>query len=194
MTNVSLSWPTKKYDIIYIDPPWMYYGDPNKNAAAGKHYNMMTLDQIKAMDIKGIINRPGVLFCWATAPRLHFAIEAINAWGLHYRGVAHVWVKTRKSDNGIIHGQGIRATYSKPTTEYLLFATTSKQGRPFKLLDEKLPQVVLAPRVSGQKSHSSKPAVFRKLIEQAYGQRSRIEIFARGKVPGWDVWGDQAEI
>lgn len=192
MTN--LAWPTQKYDIIYIDPPWPYSGDPLKNAAAGKHYNLMPMDEIKKLPIRSILNKPGAVFCWATAPRMHFAIQAIEAWGLKYRGVAHVWVKTRKKDNGIIHGQGIRATYSKPTTEYLLLATTSKQGRPFKLLDEKLPQVVLTPRVSGKKSHSSKPPVFRQLIEQAYGKRSRIEIFARGKVPGWDVWGDQAEV
>ena len=26
------------YDIVMLDPPWAHYGDPNKPAAAGKHY------------------------------------------------------------------------------------------------------------------------------------------------------------
>lgn len=186
-----MNWPTKEYDIVYIDPPWPYYGDPNKNAAAGKHYDLMSLEEIKSLDIKSILKKDAAIFCWATSPKMHMAVQAIESWGLHFRGVAHVWVKTRK-DGGIIHGQGIRATYSKPTTEYLLLATTKKSGRPFKLLDEGLPQVVLEPRVSGKKSHSSKPEIFRQLIEKAYGKNlDKIEIFARKNTPGWDVWGNE---
>lgn len=33
--------PAKRYDVIYMDPPWSYYGDPNKMGAAGKEYNLM---------------------------------------------------------------------------------------------------------------------------------------------------------
>jgi hypothetical protein len=29
----------RKYRIVLADPPWPYYGDPNKNAAAGKWRN-----------------------------------------------------------------------------------------------------------------------------------------------------------
>ena len=187
-------WPTQKYDIVYLDPPWPHYGDPNKNAAAGKHYSLMSMSEIKAIPIRSFLNKSGAVFCWATGPRLNLAIDAINSWGLYYRGVAHIWVKTRKSDNIIIHGQGVPPTYSKPTTELFLLATTKKTGRPFPLLDKALPQVVLAPRASGKKSHSTKPEVFRNLIVRAYGDRSRIELFARGKVPGWSVWGDEAGV
>lgn len=183
-----MEWPTEKYDIVYADPPWPYYGDPNKNAAAGKHYSLMSMEDICSLPVRSLFDGAGALFCWATSPRLHFALQAIEAWGLHYRGIAHIWAKSRKSDGALIHGQGIRATYSKPTTELLLLATTCKTGRPFPLLDEALPQVVLAPR--GR--HSEKPADFRGLIEQGYGKRPRIELFARGSIPGWDVWGDQA--
>lgn len=193
MTSFLKDWPTEKYDIVYIDPPWPHFGDSQKNAAAGKHYNLMTMEQIKSMPIKSIMNRPGALFCWATCPRLDLAIDAIEAWGLHYRGVAHTWVKTRRKDNGIIYGQGIPPTYSKPTTELLLLATTKKTGRPFPLLDNAIPQVVLEPRAQGKKSHSKKPQVFRNLIERAYGKRNRIEIFARGKIDGWVTWGNEAE-
>jgi N6-adenosine-specific RNA methylase IME4 len=183
--------PTGRYDLIYLDPPWGYYGDPQKNAAAGKHYQLMSQSEICSLPVGSLLNRPGVVFCWATGPRLHFALEALSAWGLHYRGVAHLWVKTRKNDMGIIYGQGVKATYSKPTTELLLLATTTKTGRPFKLKSEKVPQVVLAPRGS----HSQKPSVFRALIEQGYDCSTRLEMFARGTAPpGWDFWGREIVI
>jgi N6-adenosine-specific RNA methylase IME4 len=181
-----MDFPNKTYDIILLDPPWPYYGDPNKNCAAGKHYTLMTVEEINNLPIRSLLNKPGAVFCWATSPRLHFAVDAIKSWGLHYRGIAHTWVKTRK-DGGIISGQGIKATYSKPTTELLLLATTNKTGRPFKVLDEAMGQVVLTPRGG----HSVKPPVFRELIVKTYGDKSRIELFARTKPEGWDVWGDE---
>ena len=168
--------PVLKYDIIYIDPPWPYYGSTTKNAAAGKHYDLMSMDDIKALPIRESLNKTGACFCWTTGPKLHFGIQALEAWGLHYRGIAHIWAKCRKSDGQLIHGQGVPATYSKPTSELLLLATTCKKGRPFPLLDHKLPQIVAAPR--GE--HSAKPQVFRDLIVKGYGDRSRLEMFARG--------------
>lgn len=162
------------------------WGDPNKDAAAGKHYKLMTDTDVNNLPLKKILKKDAYVFVWATTPRLNAAIEAIKAWGLHYRGVGHIWVKTRK-DGGIIHAQGIPPTYSKPTTEFLLVATTKKAGRPIKLINSKLPQVVLAPR----EGHSTKPEVFRELIESAFGNGyDMIEVFARKQVPGWDAIGN----
>jgi len=176
----------KKYAIALIDPPWAYYGDPNKNAAAGKHYNLMSDADIQALPIKSILEKDAYVFVWATCPKLDLAIETIKAWGLHYRGVAHVWVKINKAGK-IIHGQGIPPTYSKPTSELLLVATTKKAGRPIKLLDSALPQIVLEPRPPG---HSTKPRRFHELIEKGLGAATpRIELFARSSVQGWDAIG-----
>ncbi len=38
--------------------------------------------------------------------------------------------------------------------------------------------------------HSQKPKEFRDLIEQT-GLEPKIELFAREKTPGWDVWGNE---
>ena len=176
----------KRYDILMIDPPWAHYGDPNKNAAAGKHYSLMTDVGVNALPIRGLLKKKAFVFCWATTPRLNAAVEAIKSWGLYYRGIGHIWVKTRK-DGGIIHAQGVPPTYSKPTTELLLVATTTKAGRPVKLLNSRLPQVVLAPR----EGHSVKPEIFRKHIDSAFGGGlDKLEVFARKQVSGWDAIGD----
>lgn len=175
------------YQLVLADPPWPHYGDPNKNAAAGKHYPLMSLDKIKALPIRSLMAANAALFLWATGPRLHFAIEAINAWGLYYRGVVYVWVKTRK-DGKIIAGQGIPPTFTKPTTEFVLGATTRPRGRPFGLRSMNQQQVVLEPR--GR--HSAKPPIFRRLITELCAATYRVELFARGKkVVGWDAWGTE---
>ena len=176
------------YEIIYADPPWWYYGDPNKMAAAGKHYNLMKTPDICALKVDSIAAKDAALFLWATSSKMPDAIEVMKAWGFHYRGVSHVWVKTRR-DGGIIHGMGVRPTVTKPTTEFVLVGTRRKTGRPFKLLTENQGQVVLAPR----EEHSKKPDVFRDNIVELFGNRKRIELFARQASPGWDVWGNQVK-
>lgn len=42
----------KKYGVIYADPPWRY-GDRNCNGACEKHYNTMTLQEIKNLPVGG---------------------------------------------------------------------------------------------------------------------------------------------
>jgi len=174
------------FDIVYADPPWAYYGSATKNAAAGKHYNLMSLDKIKELPVKDIMSKDAALFLWATTPRLPDAVHTIESWGLHYRGIAHVWVKTRK-DGAIIHGQGVPPTYSKPTTELLLLATTKPRGRPLKLHHNAIPQVVLAPRAA----HSQKPDKFRAWMEQGYHGDNKLELFARHNTPGWICVGEE---
>ena len=79
-------------------------------------------------------------------------------------------------------------TFTKPTTEFVLAATTIATGRPFPILDLGQGQVIMEPRAE----HSRKPAVFRQRIEALCGQRSRIELFSRESASGWDSWGAEA--
>ncbi len=179
--------PTKSYDIVYADPPWFYYGSKIKDAAAAKHYPLMDQAELAKLPIRSIMNKRAVLFLWSTGPRLNFAIELIASWRLYYRGVAYVWVKTNSKGQPIC-GQGVPPTFTKPTTEFVLAATTISSGRPFPILELRQGQVVMEPRAE----HSRKPAVFRDRIEALCGQRSRIELFSRESATGWDSWGAEA--
>jgi N6-adenosine-specific RNA methylase IME4 len=176
------------FSIVYADPPWSYYGDPNKDQAAGKHYSCMTDDQLAELPVRDILSPNAVVFLWATCPRLDSAIFLLREWGLYFRGVSFVWVKTRK-DGGIINGQGIRPTLTKPTTEMVLAGTTTAKGRTLPIIDEGVPQVVLAPR--GR--HSAKPPEVRDLIVRLLGDIPRLELFARERVPGWEAWGNEVD-
>lgn len=42
---------TKKYKTIYLDPPWMEKGGGKIKRGADRHYNLMTIDEIKQLPI-----------------------------------------------------------------------------------------------------------------------------------------------
>lgn len=178
----------RDYRIVLADPPWAYYGDPTKDQAAGKHYSLMATEAICALPVREHVESPAACFMWATGPKLPDALEVMRAWGFHFRGIAYVWVKT-SNDGRIIHGQGVRPTFVKPTTELVLVGSTVKRGRPLPLLTEAQGQVVLAPRPGGR--HSAKPPEVRKRIVELLGDIPRVELFARDAEPGWDVWGNE---
>lgn len=75
--------PDKKYSIIYADPPWSYQNRGTR-AAASKHYDTMTIEDIKRMGVGaagGIANEDCVLFMWATFPMLREAAPGWDVWG-----------------------------------------------------------------------------------------------------------------
>jgi len=178
--------PSKKYDVLLIDPPWSYYGQQDKWGAAAKFYQTMSDEEIISLPISNLLNTRAVVFVWATAPRLDIALDAICAWGLFYRGVAFTWVKTKR--NGApIKAQGVRPSIVKPTCEFVLVASNIKKGRPLPLASESIVHTVLAP--VGE--HSSKPEDVQDRIEKMYPHSSRLEMFARRKRSGWDCWGNE---
>jgi len=87
----------KKYDVVLLDPPWPYYGSQTKMGAAGNHYSLMTQDDINDLPVPDIIHGNSIVFVWGTWPKLLNAIEAIDCWGLYYRGCAFNWFKTKEA-------------------------------------------------------------------------------------------------
>lgn len=176
------------YDVVLIDPPWSYTGQQDKWGAAAKFYETMTDEELLSFDpATRWLSDKGVMFVWATSPRLDFAIDCIRAWGLHYRGVAFNWIKT-KADGSPVGAQGVRPSIVKPTSELVLSASRVRSGRPMRLGSESVRQIVMAPK----KEHSRKPDDVHERIEALYPNARKIELFARRKRDGWDSWGHEA--
>ena len=173
-----------EFEVVVTDPPWSYYGDPNKMGACGKEYETLTDEQL--MEWRYPLTRDGVLFMWATCPRLDVAMECLRRHGLHYRGVAFVWVKT-KADGTPIGAQGVRPSIVKPLTELVLAASYRKTGRPLKLHSESVCQTIFAAR--GE--HSQKPEAMQYRLELMYPQARKAEFFARRLRPGWECFGNE---
>lgn len=194
----SLEEQAGQFKVIYADPCWAYYGDPDKDQAAGKHYNTLPYEELVKLSVRNLVDGHGVIFMWATGPKLAEAIDLMRAWGFHYRGIAYVWIKTRR-DGTFIHGQGVRPSFVKPTTEIVIVGSTQPKGRTLPLHTEKQSQLIFSPieeLVEGQETicaprgkHSEKPAEVRTRIEELLGDTPRIELFAREQAPGWEAWG-----
>jgi N6-adenosine-specific RNA methylase IME4 len=187
MTLDPVHFPDRRYDVMLLDPPWAYTGSPTKWAAAAKFYDLMSPAEIAALPVRDWLNPRSVVFLWATSPRLDVAMDTIRAWGLHYRGIAFVWVKTRKDGLTPVGAQGVRPSIVKPTTEYVIAASATASGRPLPVRDEAVAQVVLAPK--GE--HSQKPEEVQSRIERLYPSASKAELFARRHRAGWSCYGDQ---
>jgi N6-adenosine-specific RNA methylase IME4 len=176
------------YDVILADPPWSYAGQQNKMGAAANHYPTMSDNELLEFSLVSDLLAPrGVFFMWATSPRLDFAMDLLSAWGLTFRGVSFVWVKTRL-DGQPIGAQGVRPSIVKPTTELVLAASRVPTGRPMQIASESVRHVVMAPRTE----HSRKPDDVHERIEDLYPDATKLELFARRARPGWDVWGNEA--
>lgn len=188
-----------KYKVVYLDPAWPYYGDPDKDQAAGKHYNEMRFEELQALPVRDLFDGAGVAFMWVTGPKLEMGIDLLRTWGLHYRGIAYIWVKTTK-DGKVIEGQGVRPSFVKSLAEVVLVGTTEPlemviigstgaRGRTLPLETESQGQWIFAPRGA----HSEKPPEARWRIEELFGDVPRLEMFARCQFPGWDTWGREAD-
>jgi uncharacterized protein (DUF1501 family) len=47
--------------VVYADPPWTYYGDPNKDQACGKHYDCLTDAELAALPVRDIWKRTTII-------------------------------------------------------------------------------------------------------------------------------------
>ena len=180
----------KKYQIIYADPPWQFknYSDKwNKEAKksrwVAKHYNIQTTKDICDLNIKSICDKDCVLLLWVTFPRLQDAFKVIKEWGFTYKTNAFTWVKRNKVSESWFWGMGY---YTRANSEICLLAT---KGKPLKRVSRSVHQVI-DDRVM---AHSKKPDTARNRIVELFGDLPRIEIFAREKTEGWDVWGNEVE-
>ena len=175
-----IPFPNKKYNIIYADPPWEY-SDKGCNGAAAKHYSAMKLSDLQKLPVKDIATDNCALFLWTTYPMIGNALNIINAWGFTYKSLAFQWVKTNRSGLGFFYGLG---HWTRGNTEPCLLAIRGKPSRK----SGSVSQLLLSPVAQ----HSKKPDEPRDRIIQLMGKdQSRIELFARETVKGWDAWGDE---
>ncbi len=171
--------PDKKYSIIYADPAWSYQGKM-MNSSVTDHYNVMSIDDICNLPVKDIAAENSILFMWVTLPKLNEFMKVVNAWGFEYKTTAFVWVKKNKKADSFFMGLG-RWTRANP--EICVLATKGKIERKSKSIRQL--------QVFPVDKHSKKPDQFRDLILELCGDLPRIELFARNKTPGWDVWGNE---
>ncbi len=179
--------PQKRYGVIVADPEWRF--EPWARAtgldrAPDNHYPTSCTEVIAARDVPSIAANDCVLFLWATVPMLPHALLVMAAWGFDYRSHI-VWDKIRASGERAI-GTGY---WFRNCHELLLVGVRGDIPAPAMGTQE---QSILEGIVGG---HSEKPDTFLEMIERYFPTLPKIELNRRGPAhPGWDAWGNEAEI
>ena len=181
----------KKYKIIYADPPWdfgnrMYSSNKNDHhREISRAYSVMKTDEIATLPVKNIIEGDAICFMWSTDAHLPDALKVMESWGFKYKTVAFIWNKKEKSGKQVCYmGQ-----WTMKGSEIVLLGTRGKMTQFLK--SRKVRQLVEAQRDRGK--HSKKPQEVRDKIVEMFGDIPRIELFAREKTEGWDVWGNEVD-
>ena len=182
--------PKKKYQVIYADPPWFYNGklqfdksskskdkiDIKKNifvSTASFKYPTLKSEELKKLKVEDISDKDCILFMWTSNPHLDQAIELGKSWGFDYKTVAFVW-------NKMVHNPG---QYNLSYCELCLLFKKGKIPTPRGARNIK--QLVESKRTK----HSEKPIEVLTNIEKMFPSQKKIELFARTRNKGWDVWG-----
>lgn len=194
LPTIEGGWPC-----VLADPPWHFrartalqVGNWTSGRDAEKHYDVMGIEDIKAMPVKKVAAKDAHLFLWTTGPCLPLAFEVITAWGFRYSAVAFTWVKFKRSfkpeqirlipvvDGDFHCGLGLT---TRKNCEFVLLARRGNARRIAKDVRE----LILAP----VREHSRKP-------DEVYGRIERycagpyLELFSRQSRPGWITWGAEA--
>ena len=140
----------------------------------------MSPEDIYALDVQNIADDDCILFLWATFPKLPEALETIKHWGFEYKTVGFTWVKKNKKADSWLWGMGY---WTRANAEICIIATKGKPKRisagVHQIVDDRI------------REHSRKPDTVRQRIVELVGDLPRIELFARQKTDGWDVWGNE---
>jgi len=170
-----------KYEIVYADPAWNY----NKKIGEGmahEQYITSSLETMKQIPINNISAENAILAMWVTMPMLEEGLELMKSWGFKYKTCLFNWIKLNKNGKPFF---GI-GNYTKSNSELCLLGV---KGKGLMVLDNTISQIIMKEKTI----HSKKPEEVRDLIVQLFGDRKRIELFAREKVKGWDNHGNEVK-
>lgn len=174
----------KTYQLILTDPPWKQSKGGKKNVrpnSSGEEleYPVISLEDIQQhlVSVTEHCEENAILFLWTIDKYLHEAEEMarILGWKLHAR---MVWNKVT----------GIPAAFTvRYGHEYLLYFYRGKLT-PVAREERGKIHTVFTEQV---KRHSQKPEISYQIIERLYPNLNKLEMYARIKRDGWDIWGNE---
>ena len=181
-----VGFPNEEFDVIYADPPWKYgskhYQDGNREfKKLDDYYSQMNISELKQLPVNKISKDNSLLFMWVTDSHIKEGIEVMNAWGFDYKTIAFNWIKHYESGKRCVNF----SPYTLKSWEICLLGTKGKTG-----------DIMVSNNVQGyvnavRTKHSKKPQQVVNKINELVGDKNKIELFARRKLEGWTVWGNE---
>lgn len=164
----------KLYTMLAIDPPWPKWQKGARGAQ--KHYDLMTMEEITNLPIGDLTTENAVCWLWVTNATMKEGHDILHKWGFEPKSIL-TWFKFRPQ-----LGLGV---YLRNDTEHVILAIKGKM--PIHVKNQ--PSWFIAPTAR----HSEKPREFFAIAERCYPEGERLELFARRRQPGWDVWGNEID-
>jgi N6-adenosine-specific RNA methylase IME4 len=164
----------EKFSTLLADPPLPLMQKGQRGAE--RHYDLMSVEAIKAMPIADLVTDSAHLWFWCQNASVEASMDIVRAWGFTPRSIL-TWVKPRI-------GLGV---YLRNATEQLIFATRGKAPVRFR----GQPTWAFMPL----QDHSHKPEEQFAIIERV-SPGPYLELFARRRPPSekdWSVWGNQID-
>jgi N6-adenosine-specific RNA methylase IME4 len=201
---------TPLFDIIMADPPWPYdspralVGNGGRGSDGGKaaaiiqadveqHYDVMTVEQIKALPVARFASKDCLLFLWITNPFLAAGIGAdvSRAWGFKPITVV-TWAKIKR-DVPLVAPSMKTGHWFRSASEHFIVASRGRVPRPADW--PACPTWMPEGEVEGspREPHSVKPDVFYERAAAAVPGGRYLELFARRQRSGWSVWGNEVD-
>ena len=168
-----------RFATVVIDPPWPMsnfgmVGNTGLSPENPISYDLMTLNDIRALPVHDCLDDNSYLFCWTLNRHVEATFSIVRGWGCDYSFLM-TWVK-----NG-----GIQTPVSPMfNAEWCL---VGRKGSPKFLETKAFPTASYWPR-SG---HSEKPEGFYDLLRRVTPE-PRLDIFGRRRIPGFYSWGNEA--
>lgn len=167
-----------------MDPPWPYgaWGKASDRTRSNfpdstpLPFPSMSIKEIKSLPLRDYADKNCELYLWTTGKYLPISFDILKGWGWKYCQTL-TWCKRPR-------GTGQGGIYC-PTSEFLILGRRGKMPK-VKRVDSTWWQITRTRR------HSQKPEFFQDMIETV-SEPPRLEIFARRKRPGWDVFGNEVE-
>jgi N6-adenosine-specific RNA methylase IME4 len=175
----------RRFATVLADPPWRFINRTGKMAPEHRRlsrYGTMTVEEIATLPVSQIIAPTAHLYLWVPNALLADGLRVMQAWGFDYK-TNIVWHKRRK--DGGSDGRGV-GFYFRNVTELILFGTRGKHARTLSPGRRQVNYVGTRKR-----EHSRKPDEQYEIIE-ACSRPPYLELFARGRRPGWVAWGHEA--
>ncbi len=166
-----------KFRAIVADPPWTknMTGSGDYGAAIN-HYDLMSLERIKAMPVEKLAADDAYLFLWVMNSNIDQGLEVMQAWGFRYITMYH-WIKPKM-------GMG---NHLRNASESCLLGV---RGRIKPQCRTQINWYIGYPT-----EHSEKPHEFTSVVERLTAG-PYLELFCRKRPAShekWYCWGNETE-
>jgi N6-adenosine-specific RNA methylase IME4 len=199
LAKKQLALPDKKFGVILADPEWEFVTFSKvtgQDRSPSNHYATSGEKEISARDVQKLAAKDCLLALWVTD--LARGLRVLEMWGFEFKSyfvwvkdiVAYPFVDSEARTFEEIGPAGL-GYWNRDRDEILLIGTRGEIPCPAPGTQGESVWFAARPKIEGTQrgKHSAKPQDAHLWIEKHFPHLPKIELNARAKRDGWEVWG-----